>query len=149
MRCWSLNEGLLSEEKQWARRRPYLATVIAPQRRASLGREAMNNRPTPPVNDSASTKGFSRKRSNFPAGSAYWDHVEMPQRRASLGREAMGRRELCGVAGPGASTKGFSRKRSNLAVLATAIGVVLQPQRRASLGREAITTGGTDSALQT
>ncbi len=60
-----LNEGLLSEEKQSRYRSVKFGRFVPPQRRASLGREAITDR-----------------LAVIPA-------VVMPQRRASLGREAI------------------------------------------------------------
>ena len=60
----------------------------------------------------ASTKGFSRKRSNFTLQGIELG-LGMPQRRASLGREAIAGRAVDDDLVSVASTKGFSRKRSN------------------------------------
>ena len=138
----SLNEGLLSEEKQCLPGCSRSAQGSAPQRRASLGREAIvGSRRGRPDDRSASTKGFSRKRSNRRwIVRGHWTH-QAPQRRASLGREAM----FCHISVLldqfVASTKGFSRKRSNLAQAEREWkSLRAKPQRRASLGREAIQT---------
>ena len=109
---------------------------VSPQRRASLGREAIDRSVHPTHNRLASTKGFSRKRSNRPPVCWMRTHA-WPQRRASLGREAINtpfrvahdrdslnegllseEKQLGAKQGPrlatqAASTKGFSRKRSN------------------------------------
>ena len=115
----SLNEGLLSEEKQSSSgvmrgRR----SSSAPQRRASLGREAISNAsPWPPSRRS-------------------------PQRRASLGREAMTRPATCPDPVSWCLNEGrLSEEKQSIAEAADLVDV--KPQRRASLGREAITRSGT------
>ena len=107
-----LNEGLLSEEKQSSVADFWTLFGLQPQRRASLGREAISSVPLAISRvAAASTKGFSRKRSNLtvlPSRSTN----SAPQRRASLGREAIGPVPV-DASVVVASTKGFSRKRSN------------------------------------
>ena len=136
----SLNEGLLSEEKQWQDR--YHIIPVAPHslNEGLLSEEKQSawNRLATDGSQEASTKGFSRKRSNAEQLRIGNLIALGPQRRASLGREAMRtcrrssrRSARClnegllseekqyghDLAGHHrvrrASTKGFSRKRSN------------------------------------
>ena len=139
----SLNEGLLSEEKQCPIGLPF---VLLMSQASTKGFSRKRSNPSPGPETSrrssclnegllseekqsaepdaskeaikASTKGFSRKRSNRKCWVARCPRM-LPQRRASLGREAITRpRTRAGV--QRASTKGFSRKRSNACLGAAA-----------------------------
>ena len=109
----SLNEGLLSEEKQYPARP-----------------RADRDRPV------ASTKGFSRKRSNGRrrAGSR---SLQQPQRRASLGREAMFPAWLHAMDLLGPQRRASLGREAMFPAWLHAMDL-LGPQRRASLGREAM-----------
>ena len=109
-----LNEGLLSEEKQYDRRELVGAVAGGPQRRASLGREAISaHRADTPWSGAGLNEGLLSEEKQSGWRMAMARFVAVPQRRASLGREAIQivipdqRKQQF------ASTKGFSRKRSN------------------------------------
>ena len=88
----SLNEGLLSEEKQSKPSGITYDAALQPQRRASLGREAMSYWTALRLADVSSLNEglLSEEKQSFTRARDI-AAVVLPQRRASLGREAIRR----------------------------------------------------------
>ena len=115
--CTSLNEGLLSEEKQCAHAGLRGHRQRQPQRRASLGREAIAI-----VHQVCSASS-------------------LPQRRASLGREAIAvATALKELWSSGLNEGLLSEEKQSSSILGASSHH--EPQRRASLGREAMRASG-------